>query len=266
MPAAFTHFLVAKEVLALLPDRISKPLSTDLSLYFFGAQGADFCFFYPLFHRNSPANNFGSFLHKKGGYGAFRTCKTFANHDKNAFAYSLGYITHYAADSVFHPYVYARAGKSPLQHSRIEAALDLYFKNLDKAPAKYSEYFPPKLTQKETNELFLLYASIAANAGFPPLVKHSFLRAISLFNAYLPRSSVFFGKEDPERLTAYINEEKRLWRYPADKKISSTADAKELFETAVSFACSAVDSFIACAKEKKPLPYTVFGKNYLTGI
>lgn len=229
-----------------------------MPLYFFGAQGADFCFLYP--HLGGFSQNLGSLLHRRGSLGAFAVCRAFAAKDADAYAYSLGYITHYAADVTFHPYVYATAGQSPLRHTRVESALDAFFKR--NAASDYAEYFRKKLTVAEKNELFYLYASIAAKIGFPPLVKRSFFRAISLYNV----SSTALGGENPRLQAALINAERREWAYPQAPERKSRDGANELFEKSVRFALQAVISFTSSLKEKTPLQRSVFGKNYLSGL
>ena len=243
MPAAYTHYTVARETLALLPPLIQTKLQPHLPLYFFGAQGADFCFFYPVLGGFS--QNFGAYLHRKGGFSAFQVCKTFSA-EPSLFAYSLGFITHYAADTIFHPFVYAKAGKSALKHTRIENALDCYFKA--KAPNHASEYFRCKLSSTDKKNLFLLFAAISARVGFPPLDQKAFYRAIRLFNAYLPPSSKLFSVKSSALVST----------------LSETAN--ELYSSAILRAVSCCLTFYDCLKKKTPLPSEIFGKNYLTGI
>ncbi len=242
MPAAYTHHCVARETLSLLPPAIQTKLKPHLPLYFFGAQGADFCFFYPVL--GGLSQNFGSYLHRQGGFAAFNVCKTFSVLPP-IFAYSLGFITHYAADTVFHPFIYAKAGKSPIRHTRIENALDRYFKAKD--PNDLSKYFRAKLSPEDKKELFLLYAAISARVGFPPLDQKAFYRAIRLFNAYLPPSS-------------------KLFSVKSDALVSTLAkNADALYKSAILRAASCSLAFYDAFKKKTPLPSEVFGKNYLTG-
>lgn len=242
MPAAYTHHCVARETLALLPPDVRTTLQPHLPLYFFGAQGADFCFFYSVLGGFS--QNFGSYLHRQGGFPAFQVCKTFSA-DPPLFAYSLGFITHYAADTVFHPFVYEKAGKSALKHTRIENALDRYFKT--KFPNDVSEFFRAKLSPEDKKSLFLLYAAISVRVGFPPLDPKAFYRAIRLFNAYLPPSSKLFSVKSS---TLRANLSKR---------------ADELYATAILRAKDCSIAFCDCIKKKIPLSREIFGKNYLTG-
>ena len=242
MPAAYTHHAVARETLSLLPPTIQTKLQPHLPLYFFGAQGADFCFFYPVLGGFS--QNLGSYLHRQGGFAALNVCKTFSTQPP-LFAYSLGFITHYAADTVFHPFIYEKAGKSLVRHTRIENALDGYFKAKDKN--NLSESFRAKLSPEEKKELFLLYATISARVGFPPLEPKAFYRAIHLFNAYLPPSSKLFSMKSSVLVSTLAK------------------NADELYKSAILRAVSCSLTFYDSFKNKTPLESEVFGKNYLTG-
>lgn len=264
MPAVYTHYLVAGKAYNLLPETLKTKIRPYLTPYFFGAQGADFCFFYkPL---NSRLKNFGSYLHREGGYRAFCAMKAFAAQDEFFQAYALGYITHYAADTLFHPYVYATAGKSPLRHTRIENAIDVFLRNLyQKTEERFSAYFN-KPSRTWQNELYLLFAAIAAGTPFSPLSKTAFFNAVRLFNAYPPISSALFASKNAQMISFSANLEKRTWRYPDAPHIESDENAKELFERAVAQALSLMREFLYAAKTRKPLLLSKFGKNYLSGL
>ena len=264
MPAVYTHYLIAEKAFTLFPKPLQAEIRPFLTAYLFGAQGADFCFFYkPL---NTRLKNFGSYLHREGGYHAFRVMKAFAVKDGFLRAYALGYLTHYAADVVFHPYVYHSAGKSPLRHTRIESAIDVHFRQKYQALENAFSPFYKKPTKAEQNELYLLFAAIATATPFAPLSKPAFFNAISLFNAYPPISFALFGSKNSQIVSAAVNAEKRLWSYPSAAHIQSDDNADELFEKAVRFALSLIREFLFAAKNRRALPLSRFGKNYLTGI
>lgn len=247
MPASYTHHLVAKKTLALLPKSVRKAIQPHLPLYFFGAQGADFCFFYPVLGGFS--QNLGSYLHRKGGFPAFKVCKTLSV-QAPIFAYSLGYITHYATDVVFHPFIYQKTGKSPLRHTRLENALDKYFKSTvenNQVEQETDAYFRAKLTAKDKETLFFLYTAICARIGFPPLEKKPFFRAISLFNAYLLPSSKLFSIKSVKLV----------------RSVATQADS--LYKKALQQSETLCNVFLESIKKKTPLSCEIFGKSYLTG-
>ena len=262
MPSVYTHALVARKTLQSLPRLVTANIKAHLPLYFFGAHGADFCFFYPL-PSGYPARNLGSFLHRKGGYNAFRVCKALCN-DQAIFAYTLGFITHYAADTVFHPYVYATAGNSPLRHSRIEQAFDLVFKK-EYEKDEYAPYFLKMPTKKGKEDLFFLYTAIAANAKLPPLDKALFLQTFTLFNAYLSRPFSSFDENNAALLSALTNAQNREWTHPQKSSLKSHDGGKELFEKSVERSITLIKEFILSLRDKTPLPLS-FAKNYLSGL
>ena len=263
MPAIYTHHFIARETLRNLPHETQKLIRPYLSVYFFGAQGADFCFFYRFY--DTKTMNLGSFLHRKGGYDTFKVMQSFAN-EPLLLAYALGYITHYAADGTFHPYVYATTGKSPIRHSRMENALDVHFQKIFASHYTSTAYFRKKLTKEEEKALFRLYAEIAKQTQFPPLQKSAFSRAISLFNAYMPLSSSFLRGKPTKLLQTVLNTEKRVWTYPADPTKQKNDSADELFAKSVRFSEKLIAEFFNAAQLNASLPPAFFGKNFLTGI
>ncbi len=251
MPAFYTHYLIAREVWKALPEEQQAPLRPYLGAYFFGAQGPDFCFFYKML--DPKKKNFGSFLHQRGGFPAFCVYKTFSAHSLRILAYALGFITHYAADVTFHPFVYAAAKKSLLKHSRIENAIDGYFKGTATSFDPYKAFFRPKLSKEEQSDLFVVYAAIAAKCGLPPLIKTSFLRAIQAFNAYMPMPNAFFGKEKDWGDTAI----------PDGQSARQKADV--LLVRSIALACSLVEEFLLSLERRTPLSLEAFGKSFLSG-
>ena len=249
MPSVNTHHLVARETLQRLPAALQNRIKPYLSVYFYGAQGADFCFFYKFIRPRR--RNLGSYLHRKGGYDAFSVLKSFSARDDFALTYALGYVTHYAADTLFHPHVYAAAGKSLLLHSRIEGALDVLFTSVfSHAKTRYAR---PDLSEMDIHELFLIYAAITAKTDFPPLIKSSFVNAVKLFNAYLPVSFSLFGEKRPRLLAAVFGKE------------NPQKTAVGIFRNAVEQSLLLIDEFLQAVNENAPLPRPLFGKNYLSG-
>ena len=224
MPAAYTHFSIAKAVLQRLPKDLQNAVSSP-EMYFFGAQGADFCFFYRAFRPSEI--NFGRFLHNRGSYGFFHTLLPCAGRDKGLFSYALGYITHYAADCVFHPYVYHLSGKSPVKHSRAEGALDFYFRRKDAEKEdlkRFGKYFNCTVSEKEVSSLYTLYALAAARADRDPLIKSSFVKGIRNYRAYTRFSARMFAKENE----GLLNAEHKEWSYPDDMTKIMTDGAEEM--------------------------------------
>ena len=252
MPSVYTHFLMARQSFLALPPRIQAKITPHIHLYYFGAQGADFCFFYKFLRRKN--GNFGSHLHRKGGLNTFQSLQTHAAQSSAMFAYAAGYITHYAADTILHPYVYAASGKSILIHSRLESALDYQYGNVYAKTAweDYKRYFRPKLDKKEKQGLYALYADIAQKCGFPPLVKPAFFRAISMFNAYLPLSFTLLTHQRTKLLQAAFGQ-----------------NYEEKTATLLQFVCLRAKiltrEFLQTIETSAPLQKSLFDKSFLTG-
>ena len=262
MPAAYTHFSIAKAVLQRLPKDLQNAVSSP-EMYFFGAQGADFCFFYRAFRPSEI--NFGRFLHNRGSYGFFHTLLPCAGRDKGLFSYALGYITHYAADCVFHPYVYHLSGKSPVKHSRAEGALDFYFRRKDAEKEdlkRFGKYFNCTVSEKEVSSLYTLYALAAARADRDPLIKSSFVKGIRNYRAYTRFSARMFAKENE----GLLNAEHKEWSYPDDMTKIMTDGAEEMFERTVEDCLRLINEFVDCLEKKLPLRKEKFGKNFLSGL
>ncbi|MBE7078052.1 MAG: hypothetical protein E7377_05075 [Clostridiales bacterium] len=255
MPAHYTHYYIAREALKSLPSNIADELQPHLPVYFFGAQGADFCFFYQVAKLRK--KNLGSYLHRTGGYTAFEVLKTLSVYDPVLRAYTLGYVTHYAADVTFHPFVYS-VTKNPLEHSRLENALDRHFLTLNIKTDGETPSFQHVLPKDVLDDLFFAYAAITARCGCPPLKKSSFLRAISIFNAYLPISSRLSGTTAKK-----ATEPAQTEHVPA---LFQSDNAEKLFVKAVAFAKELLEELLSSINHDTPLPKDLFGKNYLSGI
>ena len=125
MPNWYTHQLIAEEARGSIPV-------TRVFDYYFGAQGGDFMFFYRFFAMRGVSP--GKILHRKNIYGHFCAMLDYVKAYPQAADYVYGYITHYAADTVFHPYVYfltdEKGGTSMdrnITHTLIERDLDACF-------------------------------------------------------------------------------------------------------------------------------------------
>ena len=252
MPSVYTHFLIARQSFLALPPRIQVKIAPHMHLYYFGAQGADFCFFYKFLRRKN--GNLGSHLHRKGGLNTFQCLQTHAAQSSAIFAYAAGYITHYAADTILHPYVYAASGTSILVHTRLESALDYeYGKTYAKdAWEDYKRYFRPKLDKDEKQTLYALYAEIAQRCGFPPLVKPAFFRAISMFNAYLPLSFTLLTHQRTKLLQAAFGKD-------YGRKTSS------ILQSVCLRAKILTREFLQTIETAAPLQKSLFDKSFLTG-
>lgn len=265
MPAFYTHYAVARDGFLQLPTECQKTISRCLPLYFFGAQGGDFCFFYPCAR---PSANLGRLLHKDG-YDFFKILATFSVNEM-AFAYAMGYLSHYAADTTFHPYVYYLSGKSLLKHSNVEARLDQFFKTKVQNRPDRDPFFSSakeRLSPEQLNELFLLYSAFAAKREMPPLSKSAFFRSISLFNAYMGASFAIFKRNlYPISDKELLNTNRTPWQHPKSPTVYSDEGVSELYDRALTEFSVCANSFLHSVSQKINPPWSIFGKNFLSGL
>lgn len=133
MPACLTHYLFAKAVLEVLPEKTV----TDLCAYSWGAQGPDFLFCHRYFPwmKGRSLKAYGNKLHETQPSATLTAMRDFLKRcDEPGYrSYVFGFLCHYSLDSTAHPYINALAErllaersyetKSTL-HGEIEAALD----------------------------------------------------------------------------------------------------------------------------------------------
>lgn len=144
MPAIISHYLLAERVRTTLTELLpQRPLHR--SAFIWGASGPDvlFCHRVLPFQTERSLSRFGSRMHNEPAHRLLNALVEYANatQDELAMSYALGFITHYAFDSVAHPYIlyaseqiaYRQPEKhSSIAHNEIEAALDTLFLRTEK--------------------------------------------------------------------------------------------------------------------------------------
>ena len=135
MPAIVSHYLLAQRVLADL-EELMPSLDIDRTAFIWGASGPDIFFChnlrpYSTKMHNTPADMTLNFL---VGYARYK-CSDIA------MSYALGFITHYAFDSVAHPFILYSSDVMSLRqphkhssvcHNELESALDSLFLRKEK--------------------------------------------------------------------------------------------------------------------------------------
>ncbi len=129
-------------------DRLPKAYQdriTDKDLYLLGSQGGDLYFFYNNF---LSSKNVGRMLHQRDAMELFTTFQA------GTPSYIAGFATHYAMDSVLHPYVYQcqdeRHGTF-FFHMRFEADLGLYISRVLNVPR---DRMDPDIIQSKTEIIY----------------------------------------------------------------------------------------------------------------
>ncbi|HIX07694.1 MAG TPA: zinc dependent phospholipase C family protein [Candidatus Borkfalkia faecipullorum] len=287
MPAEYTHQLIAEQIYAGLPEGVRSEI-TDLSAFYLGAQGADV--FYFVNYSKKP--NIGKYLHNRRAYEFFTALLGEAK-GGTAFSYAAGYLTHYAADTVFHPFVYAMTqqfmrefpDKKVRWHGYIESDLDtLFVREYAKVPVQ--EYRCPVREQNfDLHEISDLMRRVCAKFPVPRFTEEEFGRGVRRYFRFekmltdkrFRRRKVIFRMEQilhlPKVLSCLFRREEtdaRLKEVTSWKNPSAPEPCEEgpeqLFSRAVAEGIRLICLFFECGKKGIPLPFAPFNKGHLSGI
>ena len=292
MPAQYTHRIFAEEVLRALPQDVRGAICS-LPAYFLGAQGADILYFLHL--RRGAENNLGSYFHNAGAYGGFCSLLSRAKVSSFAFSYAAGFITHYAADTVFHPFVYGMTEKfndyEPAwrgrRHSYIENDLDSYFVQ-EFCGISVEDYpFPRIERHTDVHRLYALLLRMCRDADKAPFSERALRTALDRFFRFgrfftdeKLRRRKFFGNAErtlhvphlfssmyrrPDYDARCLNLAHEEWRNPSLPSFRSREDADDLFARAKGECICLLREFYDAAFEGEPLLREHFGKSLLTG-
>lgn len=155
MPEAYTHIRIARAALAQSGEH-----APSTAAYEMGANGRTRCLLTVCFPPNGPGR-----CRELGGPHARRTMRPVpAHNDLRGLhaaqrSYALGFLAHYAADSVMHPYVAFQCGPQgqfniPEGHGFCEVAMDSMFHEQDcGSPAVPAGTAAPGLPPQELAEV-----------------------------------------------------------------------------------------------------------------
>lgn len=287
MPTAYTHQLIAEDAKDVIPDGVR------LADYYFGAQGADSLFFFRFI--KFAKHNLGNMLHTDDIYGTFTTMLGFCREHPEALSYVLGYVTHCASDSVFHPYVYFVAHKRGVTkllrsicHTRMETDFDSYF--LDKLGISVEKYGLPygvhDINMNIITELFVRVFEAKGVSATRTAVRHAvknyfrYVRGTTdrrflkgRFYGFLGRRSLrfrhlaaLFRRKADEIDRSFLNEEHNEWHYREDESRTSTDGADELYDKAVEKCRDMLKMFMDAYEGKAELPRSEFNTHLLNGL
>lgn len=266
MPAFFTHEIVCERTLKKLSPELVRTI--DRSPYRLGAQGGD-----PLFFCRIKRRRVGVLLHRKNVYAFFNALLQFEN-----LSFPLGYLTHYATDTVFHPYVYrtVREKGSAFPKHNLHAMLE---RDIDRLLRDRLQTFNGNPTKPSKKTLKTLYADLA-----PVLlsVHGVFMRYEKFALAY--RAYFFFQKLLQERgdalrpvvsgaerflfhrhvLSDFIPRNTRE-RSLFDRQDFSVQVVYDLAEKSVRKSVCLIEQFLFARKNGTPLPEKSFSEDFNKG-
>lgn len=138
MPNALTHSYIAEQTLLALPKSVQDAVRPYKRLYDLGCLGPDLLMGL-VFNDNFDKKNAGERLHTEFVYEGLKNGADYCREhksDRAMYAYFLGCLTHYAADSTIHPYVYEYVENRMCQkfdpilngclHTIVETEMDVY--------------------------------------------------------------------------------------------------------------------------------------------
>lgn len=143
MPAIAAHYFFAMDVYDKLPYKIKNEIMLNFEEYRIGAQGPDIFFFYKPALLENPIRDYGHNVHHEQAFNLIRNALLSVEKFNSdiALGYTLGLVTHFALDSIFHQYINKVAYNFDY-HMIIEKELDrfLIYKKTDIDPVQFKRY------------------------------------------------------------------------------------------------------------------------------
>jgi len=298
MPAFITHQLVSEAVIENLDDNLKNRIK-DRQMYFFGAQGGDPFYLYK-YMANSKKINFGRALHRSEVYKTFSEFKDYIEKTEDVafLSYVLGYITHYAVDIVFHPFVYYliekyrendnKIRKRDKLHYLIEGDLDVFLFQKTRGTALKTYNYPLSFKDIQSDKLFNAYQKIYFDLCGEELEKEAFIKSIKRFffynrllddKQYKKQKVIFsvenifnfshvvsylFKRETPDE--KYTNVENEVWHNLDNPEGTKNHSAAELFEQSKELSKVLIEKFIQCLDTKASLKNDDFSTDFNIGL
>ncbi len=139
MPAVISHYLLSERIYSSVKQSVPE-LNIDHTAFMWGASGPDLFFLHramPWQHGDS-LRTVGRVMHRTNAEYIINRFFSYSRKTRNdaAMSYTLGFITHYALDSVCHPYILYLSSKMAERdpsrnessfHHEIESSLDTIF-------------------------------------------------------------------------------------------------------------------------------------------
>ena len=169
MPSTITHTFIGLDTIDKLNDKPKRIINDHIDNYKVYCQNADIFYFYHIFLLvHNKIQSIGHRFHHKHVYDSFNLLieDNKINKDLELFTLIAGFITHYQADTIIHPYVNYLVKNSPSEdskHFEIETYIDNYFvhERLDKDHKTYNNtkfvfnYEEKDIIKEELDKLFL---------------------------------------------------------------------------------------------------------------
>ena len=191
MPGFTTHYIFGMKAYNDMPFTPLKHVIAKYRwLYQLGLQGPDMFFYNIPILRHRDYRNVGSYMHEHKVNAFFECCLRrigsirSRQQQEEAIAYLAGFINHYIADSICHPYVYGRIGyqvDNPTSmhhgmHAHLENELDaiLLWKYKKKKPSEFNQTATICLNGQELQFISHFLASCINETYYPITYRNNF--------------------------------------------------------------------------------------------
>jgi len=279
MPGFLTHYIGGQSALESVDREISDYIAPMANLFNLGTQGPDIFFYYISGSLSKRIRGVGSQMHD-ADLGLFfmhlaDIVKETADSDKRQiiFAYTAGFLVHYAVDVSTHPYVYAKTAnptaiKEASHHRHFETSVDVLMLSriYSKRPNDYKQW-QLILPEKVHKEIAAAAASEAIRQVYSrdinPRDIYRAMGEMAQFTRYLQsktgrrkrwvggveqlvlRAKVISALTHMQEVTDgmdYLNEKNAPWSPPWSPDITYTESFAELFESAVKYAAQMIQA------------------------
>jgi hypothetical protein len=270
MPAAYIHENIAKNSLETIQPSPAY-IKNNIYAYELGAQGPDFLFYYNVlkfWDKDYSPNELGNDMHNKRIKAFFKAALVSAkNQGDAARAWLAGFVTHYAADTTIHPFVYATTdnddgSRNLTAHLVLESQFDTwYFREMQSNTGIPRQAICSKKMTHSQKQQVAEALSFACDEIYPEkeLTSGQAYKAIDdmnkiisiLYSPYKIKHGIFLliekiikkpqvvirhapAQKLPE--SDYLNLNNKLWENPWDRSIKTSYSLPELMEIATELA------------------------------
>lgn len=191
MPGFTTHYIFGMKAYNDMPNsQLKHIVAKHRWLYQLGLQGPDMFFYNIPILRHQDYRNVGSHMHEHQVSQFFDCCLrhigliTSRQQKEEAIAYFAGYINHYIADSICHPFIYGRIGydinepstKNHGLHAALENDLDaiLLWKYKKKKPSEFNQTASICLNGQEMQFISHFLSSCINETYYPITYRNNF--------------------------------------------------------------------------------------------
>ena len=191
MPGFTTHYIFGMKAYNDMPfTPLKHTIAKYRWLYQLGLQGPDMFFYNIPILRHRDYRNVGSYMHEHKVNAFFECCLRrigtirSRQQQEEAISYLAGFMNHYIADSICHPYVYRRIGypvDAPTSmhhgmHAHLENELDaiLLWKYKKKKPSEFNQTATICLNGQEIQFISHFLASCINETYYPITYRNNF--------------------------------------------------------------------------------------------